>query len=68
MKRSFLSLAALAMFLMVGGTSSFAQQKIGYINTQEVLQLMPERDSASKIFEKFNADYQGVRVDECSIQ
>ena len=56
MKRSFLSLAALAMFLMVGGTSSFAQQKIGYINTQEVLQLMPERDSASKIFEKFNAE------------
>lgn len=54
MKKLLLTLAACAMFILVSGTVSFAQQKIGHINTQEILQLMPERDSASKVFEKFN--------------
>lgn len=56
MKKLLLTLAACAMFIFVSGTFSFAQQKIGHINTQEVLQLMPERDSASKVYEKFNSE------------
>ncbi|TSA38623.1 MAG: OmpH family outer membrane protein [Porphyromonadaceae bacterium] len=56
MKKLLLILLACAMFILVSGTASFAQQKIGHINTQEVLQLMPERDSAEKIFVKFNAE------------
>ena len=42
------------MFILVSGTFSFAQQKIGHIDTQAILQLMPERDSAAKVYEKFN--------------
>jgi outer membrane protein len=56
MKKLLLTLAACVMFVLVSGSVSFAQQKIGHINTQEVLQLMPERDSAAKIYEKFNAE------------
>ena len=56
MKKLLLTLVACVMFILVSGTSSFAQQKIGHIDTQEVLKLMPERDSAAKIYEKFNAD------------
>ncbi|HPT70592.1 MAG TPA: OmpH family outer membrane protein [Syntrophomonas sp.] len=44
------------MFLFACGATSFAQQKIGHINTQDVLQLMPERDSAAKVFDKFNEE------------
>jgi outer membrane protein len=56
MKKLFLTLAVFAMLLFVSGTVAVAQQKIGHINTQEVLQLMPERDSAAKLFEKFNGE------------
>jgi outer membrane protein len=56
MKQLSLTLAACLMFILLSGTTSFAQQKIGHINTQDVLALMPERDSAAKIFEKFNAE------------
>lgn len=56
MKKLVLTLAACALFILGSGTASFAQQKIGHINSQEVLQLMPERDSAAKIYEKFNAE------------
>ena len=54
MKRLLLTLAACVMFILVSGTFSFAQQKIGHIDTQAILQLMPERDSAAKVYEKFN--------------
>ncbi len=56
MKKLLLTLVACAMFILISGTSSFAQQKIGHIDTQAVLQLMPERDSAAKIYEKFDAE------------
>jgi outer membrane protein len=56
MKKLLLTLVACVMFILVSGTASFAQQKIGHIDSQEVLKLMPERDSAAKIFEKFNAE------------
>jgi outer membrane protein len=56
MKKIHLTLVASAMFLLMSGTVSFAQQKIGHINTQDVLKLMPERDSAEKIFIKFNEE------------
>lgn len=56
MKKLVLTSAACLMFFLLGVTTSFAQQKIGHINTQEIMQLMPERDSAAKIFEKFNEE------------
>lgn len=56
MKKLLLTLVACVMFILVSGTASFAQQKIGHIDSQEVLKLMPERDSAAKVFEKFNAE------------
>jgi outer membrane protein len=56
MKKLLLTLVACLMFILVSGTYSFAQQKIGHINSQEILQLMPERDSAAKVYEKFDAE------------
>lgn len=56
MKKLLLTLAACLTLILVSGTSSFAQQKIGHIDTQAILQLMPERDSAAKIYEKFNEE------------
>ena len=56
MKKTVLTLAACALFILGSSTVSFAQLKIGHIDTQEVLKLMPERDSAAKIFDKFNAE------------
>jgi outer membrane protein len=56
MKKVSFTLAACLMFILFSGTTSFAQLKIGHINTQEVLQLMPERDSAAKLYDKFNAE------------
>jgi len=56
MKKLSSTLVAFLLFMAVSGTSSFAQQKIGHIDTQAILQLMPERDSAAKIYEKFNAE------------
>jgi outer membrane protein len=56
MKKLVLTLVACVMFILVSGTYSFAQQKIGHIDTQEVLKLMPERDSAAKVYEKFNVE------------
>lgn len=56
MKKLLLTLVACVMFILVSGTASFAQQKIGHIDSQAILQLMPERDSAAKIYEKFDAE------------
>lgn len=67
MKKIHVTLVAGAMFLFVFGATSFAQQKIGHINTQEVLQLMPERDSAAKVFDKFseeiNKNFESMKVE-----
>ncbi len=56
MKKILFTLAVCAMFILGSGTTSFAQVKIGHINSAEILQLMPERDSAAKKFDKFNAE------------
>lgn len=52
-----ISFAALLLFV---GVSAFAQQqlKLGYINSAEVLSLMPERDSAQKNLEAYGKDLQ----------
>lgn len=56
MKKLLFTLVACLMFTLVNGTSSFAQQKIGHIDTQAILALMPERDSAAKVYERFNVE------------
>ena len=66
MKKTVLTLAAVATLFILSGNSTFAQLKIGYINRQEVLQLMPERDSASKEYEKYsveiNKEFESMRT------
>ncbi len=52
MKKSYL-LISLALVLFSGILS--AQQKLGHINSQEVLQLMPERAQAEKTLQDLNA-------------
>lgn len=56
MKKSLFTLAACVLLILVGVPASFGQQKIGHIDTGEIMKLMPERDSAAKIYEKFNAE------------
>jgi outer membrane protein len=56
MKKLLLTLVACVMLILVGGTFAVAQQKIGHIDTQAILALMPERDSAAKVYEKFSVE------------
>jgi len=56
MKKLLLTLVACVVISLVSGASLFAQQKIGHIDTQAIMALMPERDSAAKIYEKFNVE------------
>ncbi len=46
MKRTIKLLAVAFVFGAVSFTNASAQQKLGHINSQEVIALMPERDSA----------------------
>ncbi len=43
----------LALLMVLFATQSFAQTKIGHINMQELINLMPERDSAVVKLEKY---------------
>lgn len=55
MKSTFkLLLAAVALIISVGSVS--AQQKIGYINMQEVVMAMPEVDSVNKQLEAYGKE------------
>lgn len=51
MKKKFFILVAMGLLLMAGFQSSHAQLKIGYLNSQELLSIMPERDSLQKVFD-----------------
>lgn len=51
MKRLFKSFAIIALILTAG--TAMAQQKIGHINSGELLQAMPEVKSADEAFEAF---------------
>ena len=43
----------LALVMVLFATQSFAQTKLGHINMQELINLMPERDSAVVKLEKY---------------
>ena len=60
MKKSIFVLAALVLFTLVAGTSAMAQLKIGHIKSEDIMALMPERDSAAKVFEKYSQDLNKV--------
>lgn len=48
----------LVVSLVIFGSTAFAQQqKLGYINSAEVIGMMPERDSASKNLEAYQKDW-----------
>lgn len=44
-KKLILALVAAAGFVTLGSSNASAQQKFGYLNSQELISLMPERDS-----------------------
>lgn len=51
--KNYLKLSIIVVFLLIG-TTLFAQNlKFGHINSQELLSLMPERDSAQLILENY---------------
>jgi len=51
--KNYLRLSIVVVFLLIG-TTSFAQNlKFGHINSQELLSLMPERDSAQVVLENY---------------
>jgi len=51
--KNYLRLSIVLVFLLIG-TTSFAQNlKFGHINSQELLSLMPERDSAQLTLENY---------------
>ncbi|MCD6346511.1 MAG: OmpH family outer membrane protein [Bacteroidales bacterium] len=58
MKKVFLTLMVSAMIFAGSAMKTFAQQKIGYINSNELLSLMPERDSAAKLIDAKSQDFQ----------
>ena len=49
----------LGLFLLAG-TSSFAQQKIGHLNSSEILQALPEYKQMTEAIEKKKAEYYKV--------
>jgi len=67
MKKSIFVLAAVMLFSLVAGSSVYAQLKIGYIDSEKVMSLMPERDSAAKVFEKYGQDLNKV-VEEMTVE
>jgi len=51
--KNYLRISIIVVFLLIG-TTSFAQNlKFGHINSQELLSLMPERDSAQLVLENY---------------
>jgi outer membrane protein len=60
MKKSFIFAAAFMLLSIVAGSAAYAQLKIGHINSEEVMALMPERDSAAKVFEQYSVDLNKV--------
>jgi outer membrane protein len=51
--KNYLTFSMIAVLLLMG-TTSFAQNwKFGHINSQELLSLMPERDSAQLVLENY---------------
>ncbi len=43
--------------LLLAGTSTFAQQKIGHLNSGEILQALPEYKQMSDAVEKKKGEY-----------
>jgi len=51
--KNYLRLSIIVVFLLIG-TTSFAQNlKFGHINSQELLSMMPQRDSAQLVLENY---------------
>ncbi len=46
--------------MMIGGTTASAQQKIGHLNSTEILQALPEYKQMSEAVEKKKADYSKI--------
>lgn len=66
MKR-IIQLALIGVLTVACGSSAFAQQKFGYINKQEVITLIAERDSISvkinKLYEDYGLQFELIQVE-----
>ncbi len=60
MKKSIFAFAVCLLPALTSGTSVFAQMKIGHIDSEKIMSVMPERDSAAKIYEKYSQDLNKV--------
>lgn len=67
MKKHFFVISLVALFLFVGLTEASAQVKIGYINSNELLSIMPERDSLQGVFDK-ERDAIARRLEEMQVE
>ena len=59
MKKLF-RLAILGAILVFGSSSAFGQQKFGYIDFQDLVSQMPERDSVQVKIQKLSEDYSSM--------
>jgi outer membrane protein len=56
--KKFLSLSVLALTMLVISNASFAQAKIGYISTEELIGAMPEAEKANAILQDYQTSLQ----------
>ncbi|MCK4630699.1 MAG: OmpH family outer membrane protein [Bacteroidales bacterium] len=57
--KNLLKLLVLTLFLFSGTAVNAQNFKFGHINSQELLSIMPERDSAEAIIQKYAMDLEG---------
>ena len=62
-QKLILALVAVAAFLFVGTGAANAQQKFGYINSQELLASMPEIDSVESKVQALGKDLESQYKD-----
>ncbi|UCG27327.1 MAG: OmpH family outer membrane protein, partial [Bacteroidales bacterium] len=59
MMKNHLRYSIIATILLIGTTAIAQNFKFGHINSQELLSLMPERDSAQAILEEYAGQLEG---------
>jgi len=67
MKKQVFAFGLMAITLILVGNQAQAQMKVGYINSQELLAAMPERDSLQGVFDK-ERDAVAQRMEEMQVE
>lgn len=60
--RNLIKITIFALFIVLAGSvgAQTQAQKFGHIDLQGIIQIMPERDSAEKAFNKFQTELEGL--------